>query len=123
MSYKKKYSEIYKTTNKITGDFYIGKNSSDRIDYIGSGVRLKDEIKKYGKNNFNYEVIIRISNDIENSHHILSFLEHLIIKKHINNSKCLNLNLGSKKAILEYLRKQQIYIQPCFNDILKELNI
>jgi len=43
---------IYKTTNNITGKFYVGKQSSNRTYYLGSGKLLQIAIDKHGKNNF-----------------------------------------------------------------------
>jgi len=43
---------IYKTTNNITGKFYVGKQSSNRTYYLGSGKLLQRAIVKHGKNNF-----------------------------------------------------------------------
>ena len=40
---------IYKTTNLITGKFYIGKDKYNNEDYIGSGKILKNAIYKYGR--------------------------------------------------------------------------
>lgn len=48
---------IYKTTNLITGKIYIGKDSKNNPDYLGSGVYLKSSIRKYGKENFKKEII------------------------------------------------------------------
>lgn len=54
---KKKYF-IYITTNLITGAKYIGKHCGYEDDnYLGSGKILKHAIKKYGKENFNREII------------------------------------------------------------------
>ena len=36
--------EIYKTTNKITGDFYIGLNTTSNPEYLGSGVEIKKQV-------------------------------------------------------------------------------
>lgn len=43
---------IYKTVNKITGKFYVGKQSSNRTYYLGSGKLLQRAIVKHGKHNF-----------------------------------------------------------------------
>lgn len=45
---------IYKTTNKINGKSYIGMCSSEKrfSTYLGSGLLLKQAIKKYGKDAF-----------------------------------------------------------------------
>ena len=48
---------IYKTTNLITGKFYIGKDKYNNEDYIGSGKILKNAIYKYGRENFKKEII------------------------------------------------------------------
>ena len=44
--------EIYKTTNKVTGEYYIGLNTTSNSNYLGSGVEIKKQIKKYSKENF-----------------------------------------------------------------------
>ena len=45
---------IYETTNLINGKKYIGKHKSDKFDknYYGSGVSFKQDLEKYGKENF-----------------------------------------------------------------------
>ena len=48
---------IYKITNLINGKEYIGQHSCNRSYYFGSGIVLKDAIKKYGRENFRKEVI------------------------------------------------------------------
>ena len=48
---------IYKTTNTITGKFYIGKQSSHRTYYLGSGKLLRKAITKHGKNNFTKTIL------------------------------------------------------------------
>lgn len=48
---------IYKTTNKITGKIYIGQTKNDTPDYLGSGKILRYAIEKYGKENFEKEIL------------------------------------------------------------------
>jgi group I intron endonuclease len=48
---------IYKTTNLVNGKFYIGKDAKNKRTYLGSGVVLKQAIKKYGKENFKKEIL------------------------------------------------------------------
>lgn len=53
------YHTIYKTTNLVNGKFYYGVHSTENLNdgYLGSGNKLKNAIKKYGKNNFKKEII------------------------------------------------------------------
>jgi hypothetical protein len=51
---------LYKTTNLITGKFYIGVHKSEKEfdeKYYGSGIYLQRAIKKYGIENFKTEVL------------------------------------------------------------------
>jgi group I intron endonuclease len=50
---------IYKTVNLLNGRVYIGKKSKPEFDknYYGSGIALRQAIKKYGKENFEVSVI------------------------------------------------------------------
>lgn len=55
------YFYIYKTTNLVSGKIYVGQRCSlkkcEEDEYIGSGTKLKDSIKKYGKEKFKKEII------------------------------------------------------------------
>ena len=48
---------IYKTTNLINNKKYIGKTNGNKKNYFGSGVILKQAIKKYGEINFKKEIL------------------------------------------------------------------
>jgi group I intron endonuclease len=48
---------IYKTTNLLNGKFYVGKDTKNDPNYLGSGHILKRSIKKYGRHNFKKEII------------------------------------------------------------------
>jgi hypothetical protein len=48
---------IYKTTNIINNKIYIGQDSNNDSNYIGSGKLLILAIKKYGKENFKKEIL------------------------------------------------------------------
>jgi group I intron endonuclease len=48
---------IYKTINLINGKIYIGQDTKNNPNYLGSGKIIKEAIKKYGKKNFTKEII------------------------------------------------------------------
>jgi group I intron endonuclease len=48
---------IYITKNLINGKKYIGKDSHNDPNYLGSGPLLLEDIKKYGKENFKKEIL------------------------------------------------------------------
>jgi hypothetical protein len=52
-------SYVYLITNKINGKKYIGSSRKDQIDenYYGSGKVIKDALKKYGKENFQRDIL------------------------------------------------------------------
>lgn len=58
---------IYRTTNTITGKYYIGKHQTEKAndDYLGSGSALKAAIKKYGKASFIKEVLFVFDNELD----------------------------------------------------------
>ena len=69
---------VYKTTNLTNNKFYLGvhgctKKCAKACNYIGSGIVLKQAIKKYGKSNFIRETLMEFNtSDILN--HILTAL-------------------------------------------------
>jgi len=66
---------IYKTTNIVNGRFYIGQDAHNDPNYLGSGLLLKQAIKKYGINNFKKEI-----------------LEHCLTKKELNEKEIFWIN-------------------------------
>jgi len=48
---------IYKTTNGINGKIYIGQDSKNNPEYLGSGTGFKEALLEFGKDNFTKEII------------------------------------------------------------------
>lgn len=89
---RKKYHYIYKTTNLLSGRYYVGMHSTDNLEdgYMGSGKRLKASIKKYGVENHKFEIL-----EFFNSREELALREgELVTMKEVANKECMNLKVG-----------------------------
>lgn len=90
---------VYKITNKINGKFYIGKRQTNATHismdlYMGSGIRIKAAIKKYGIENFHKEVL-----GVCTTLDLLNILEKLEITEDlVNNPNCYNLMVGGRQG-------------------------
>lgn len=85
---------IYKTTNLINSHFYIGKHQCESLNdgYIGSGKRLLQAIKKYGRKNFVREVLFIFDNESE-----MNLKEkELVTEDLVNDPSCYNMTLGGE---------------------------
>jgi hypothetical protein len=83
-------AHLYKITNNVTNQYYIGKRrGNEQGRYWGSGIRIKRHLKKYGKENFTYD-ILRVSNE-EN---IFKLEEKIDYKNYINTHKSYVLTLA-----------------------------
>lgn len=62
-----KYYYTYKISNLINNKYYYGKHSTNNLydNYSGSGTILKNAYKKYGKENFKFEVLKYFHNENE----------------------------------------------------------
>jgi len=66
---------IYEIRNIVNGKIYIGKDTTERDSYYGSGVLIKRSIKKYGKDNFTKKIIDRTDNYEELSRKEIYWIE------------------------------------------------
>jgi group I intron endonuclease len=87
---------IYITTNLVNGKYYIGKKSTRREDlqpaYLGSGLKLQNAIKKYGRESFKRDIICFASCETS-----LSELEaKLVTLETVQDPLCYNLALGGQ---------------------------
>lgn len=88
----KKYHFLYKTTNLINSRYYIGMHSTNKLNdsYIGSGRRLWYELRKYGRQNFKFEIL-----EFFNSKEELALREKEVVSlQEIAKEKCMNLKVG-----------------------------
>jgi hypothetical protein len=53
---------VYITTNLINGKKYIGSDSNNNPNYLGSGVSFAKAVKKYGKQNFKKQILAEVDN-------------------------------------------------------------
>jgi hypothetical protein len=91
---EKKFHFIYKTTNILSGKYYVGMHSTDNIDdgYLGSGKRLRYSINKYGKDNHSREIL-----EFLDSRQELKDREKEIVNlDEIAKIECMNLSIGGE---------------------------
>jgi len=89
---EKKYHFIYKTTNLLSGKYYIGMHSTDNLDdgYMGSGRRLRYSINKYGKENHKVEILEFVNSRKE----LIKREVEIVNLNEIAKDKCLNMSVG-----------------------------
>ena len=83
---------IYKTTNLLDGKYYIGCHQTENLNdgYLGSGKHLRYAIKKYGIENFQFEILHYAASKKE-----MFELEHQIVNEQIvKDPLSYNLKLG-----------------------------
>jgi group I intron endonuclease len=91
---QKKYHFIYKTTNLINNKFYVGIHSSDVLDdnYLGSGIYLRNSIKKYGRKNHKRDIL-----EFFPDRKALSDREENMVNEEIlKDPLCMNLKSGGE---------------------------
>lgn len=96
------YMFIYKTTNKVNGKKYIGLCTRDDKNYLGSGKLIKEAIKKYGKKNFEREILEECDN-----FDTLCEREIYWINKYdaVNNDNFYNLSYGGSAGDSKLLKE------------------
>ena len=91
---EKKFHFIYKTTNLLSGKYYIGMHSTDDLEdgYLGSGKRLRYSINKHGAENHVREIL-----EFVDSRDELKKREKEIVNlDEIAKEKCMNLIVGGE---------------------------
>ncbi|MBR5297106.1 MAG: GIY-YIG nuclease family protein [Parabacteroides sp.] len=72
------FGYIYITTNKVNGKQYIGKKTSQKFDptYLGSGIKLKEAVKKYGSENFSVHILCECNSREELNSKEIEYIDH-----------------------------------------------
>ena len=83
---------VYKTTNLVNGQFYIGVHISDDLedDYLGSGTRLRRSVEKYGRQSFKRDTLYVFDNVDE----MFQKEAELINEDLLKDPLCLNIIFG-----------------------------
>ena len=97
-------AHLYKITDVTSGKYYVGKHVGvSQNGYWGSGLKWTNYIKKYGKHNLKYEILLIGEHnyilDIENRYVTLEYIK--------NNPNCFNLRQGGEKGNLKFPMSQE----------------
>ena len=86
-----KVAHLYKVSDVITGKYYVGKhNGSTQGYYWGSGKKWKDYIKKHGKDNLKYKILV-----LGTPEYVLELEKQYVTHEYIKeNPNCFNLIQG-----------------------------
>jgi group I intron endonuclease len=108
---------VYLTTNLINGKKYVGMDSNNNPNYLGSGTLILKAIKKYGQENFKKEILEECSNikDLETK-------ETFWIKKFnaLKNPNFYNLEDNRKRGTNPFQNKSKEEKEKIFNKIKSE---
>jgi hypothetical protein len=117
---EKKYHFIYKTTNLLSGKYYIGMHSTDSIKdgYLGSGKRLRYSINKYGVENHKREILEFVGSRKE----LIAREKEIVNLNEIAKEECLNLKAGGEGGFIsiEQQRQRSIAGGKAFSKKIKE---
>jgi group I intron endonuclease len=94
---EQKYNYLYKITNNLNDEYYIGIHSTNKLEdnYFGSGTRLWRSIEKYGKENFSIEIL----EFLPNREALKNRERELVTEDVLKDVKCLNLQPGGGGGI------------------------
>lgn len=95
----------YRTVNKVNGNYYYGVRTlvRDNDPYLGSGIRLKEAVKKYGKESFIREDLI-IFNTFKEA---LEWERVTITEELLKDPRCYNLKPGGAGGSLPWSEEKK----------------
>jgi len=116
MRKEKQYHFIYKTTNILSGKYYIGMHSTNDLEdgYLGSGKRLRYSLNKYGDENHKREILEYCKTRDE----LKSREEEIITLNEIAKKDCMNLKVGGGGGF-NYNYDHQLYAAGKLQEKLK----
>lgn len=102
----RKFNYFYKITNLINGKYYYGIHSTDKLDdgYMGSGVKLKKDIKKFGVENFKKD-ILKFFDDRKK---LEEYEREIVNENVVSDSQCYNLILGGDFSTVGMISVQDV---------------
>ena len=124
---EKKYHYIYKITCLRNERYYIGMHSTDNLEdgYMGGGKRIKNSVKKHGKDAHRKEIL----EFFENREDLRNREIQLVNEELLNDPMCINLNKGGDGGWLkEWSTKGAIsaneknWKDPEFREKMKEVS-
>jgi len=88
----KRFFLVYKTVNKLKGEYYIGVHVTDNLEdgYLGSGKRLRYSLEKYGKETFKREILAVFDNPSD----MFNKEAELVNEETLLDPLCINLKVG-----------------------------
>ena len=99
------YYYLYKITNLLNDNFYIGRRMSlvppNEDLYFGSGKRLKAAIKKHGRENFKKEILSEYTSELE----LIESEKNIVNYQLVKNVKCYNLAVGGYGGYTYYAER------------------
>jgi hypothetical protein len=115
---EKTYHYIYKTTYKNSGKYYVGMHSTDNLNdgYIGSGKIIRYAIKRYGKDNFIFEIIEFLSDRKS----LIKREIEIVNKELLSDTNCVNIVEGGSGGIKWQTDEQRAYITKKASEYQKE---
>ena len=95
----------YRTVNKVNGNYYYGVRTlvRDNDSYLGSGIRLKEAVRKYGKESFIREDLI-IFNTFKEA---LEWERVIITEELLQDPRCYNLKPGGAGGSLPWSEEKK----------------
>jgi len=105
------YFTVYITTNKINNVKYIGKHITNNLkdDYLGSGMLLKKAIDKYGRENFEKEIIFIFDNEEKMNEKEKELITEDIVK----SKQYYNIALGGNGGNIVLYKENKEYKNIC----------